>query len=195
MADAPLVAVLAAGLGTRFAREATGGKLDADCAGLPVGQWVLDAVAAAGLAPGVLVVGPDVPAFAYASGWPLIINPTPVSGLGGSVALAAQAALRQGRDVLLLLADMPLLDPSFVARLAAQPAAAATRYPDGRAGVPARLPLGALAEAAALTGERGAGQLLARLEGLVLLDPPEGMLDDIDRPADLDRIAALLRPA
>ena len=40
MGDAVFVAVLAAGRASRFG----GGKLDADLAGKPVGQWVLDAV-------------------------------------------------------------------------------------------------------------------------------------------------------
>lgn len=189
MADAgPLVAVLAAGLGTRFG----GGKLDADCAGKPLGRWVLDAVTAAGIAPGVVVVGPRAPAFALASGWALVTNPHPEAGLGGSVALAAAAALAQHRDLVLLLADMPLVTPDFLARLAAHTTAAATRHPDGHAGVPALLPLALLGEAARLGGERGAARLLAGMEGLTLLDPPPGMLADVDRADDLAAIARLL---
>ena len=42
MAERPLVAVLAAGRGTRFG----GGKLEALCAGKPLGRCALDAVAA-----------------------------------------------------------------------------------------------------------------------------------------------------
>jgi|GEM_PF-1191021 len=196
MAEAgPLVAVLAAGLGTRFANESNTGKLDADCAGKPLGRWVLDAVVAGGLAPGVVVVGPRAPGFALASGWALVTNPNPEAGLGGSVALAGAAALAQYRDLVLVLADMPLVAPAFLAELAAHGGAAATRYPDGRAGVPALLPLAVLGKAAQLAGERGAARLLAGMDGLTLLDPPPGMLADVDHAADLAKVAALLRPA
>ena len=190
MVDRPLVAVLAAGLGTRFG----GGKLDAPCAGKPLGQWVLDSVVATGLAPGVLVVGPQPPAFALASGWRLLANPRPADGLGGSVALAAAEALAQGRSLLLLLADMPLVSPQFIASLASHPAAA-TRHPDGRAGVPALVPVSALPQAAGLAGERGAGPLLTGIAGLTLLDPPLEMLRDVDEAGDLAAVAALLRRA
>jgi len=193
MADRPLVAVLAAGLGRRFAQGSAIGKLDAACAGQPLGQWALDGVAAAGLAPGVIITGPHPPAFAAASGWPLITNPHPEAGLGGSVALAAAAAMAQGRSLLLLLADMPLVPPAFLARLAAQTGAAATLYPGARAGVPALLPLALLPEAARLNGEHGAGALLAGTSGLVLLEPAPGMLHDVDRAADLAKVSALLR--
>jgi CTP:molybdopterin cytidylyltransferase MocA len=196
MADeGPLVAVLAAGLGTRFARGAATGKLDADCAGKPLGQRALEAVVAAGLAPGVIVVGPRAPGFALASGWALVTNPHPENGLGGSVALAAAAAMHKHRDLLLLLADMPLISPDYLAALAAQAGVSATRYPSGNAGVPARLPLAALPEILRLAGDRGAARLLAGMDGLTLLDPPAGMLADVDNPTDLAKVAALLRPA
>jgi len=184
----PLVAVLAAGLGTRFG----GGKLDADCAGKPLGQWALDAACAAGLARGVLVVGPTPPAYAPVSGWGLLTNPHPENGLGGSVAIAAAAALEQQRALLLLLADMPLVMPEFLTRIAANAGAAATRYPGGRPGVPALLPLALLPQAARLTGDRGAATLLAGIEGLALLEPPPGMLRDVDRAEDLQSLADLL---
>ena len=192
MADAgPLVAVLAAGLGTRFG----GGKLDADCAGKPLGRWVLDAVVGAGIPPGVVVVGPRASSFALASGWALVTNPSPEHGLGGSVALAAATAMAQHRDLLLLLADMPLIAPDFIAQLAEHEGACATRYPSGKPGVPAKLPLGLLPKIANIEGERGAAQMLAELTGLTLLEPPPGMLADVDHAEDLTKIAALLRPA
>jgi molybdenum cofactor cytidylyltransferase len=181
-----LVAVLAAGLGSRFG----GGKLDADCAGKPLGQWALEAVAAAGLAPGVIVCGPAAPAFALASGWRILTNPAPEAGLGGSAALAARAALAEGRALLLLLADMPLIAPAHLAALAAHPGPAATRYGDGYAGVPALLPLAMLPEAGKLSGMRGAGELLAEAS---LVDAPDGTLHDVDNAADLAAVAARLR--
>lgn len=208
MARAPLVAVLAAGLAIRFG----GGKLDAACAGRPVGQWVLDAVLAAGLGgaddPGLIVCGHQPPGFALAApGWRLLANPAPERGLGSSLALAAAAARARGRDLFVLLADMPLIDPAYLrwlaglagasgAQGAAAVGAAATLYPDGGIGVPARLPLGVLGDFAALGesgGESGGGAALLRgVPGLVLGRPEAGMLADIDTPADLARAAIVL---
>lgn len=183
---APLVAVLAAGLGRRFG----GGKLDADCAGKPLGQWALDAVAAAGLAPGVIVTGPVAPGFAAAArGWTVLTNPAPDAGQGGSLAMAAQAALGTGRDLLVVLADMPLVSPDHLWGLAATSETTATRWPGDRAGVPALLTGDILRAAASLSGERGAALLLA---GSSLLDAPPGTLADADTPADLARIIAVI---
>ena len=65
----PAVAVLAAGLGTRFG----GGKLEAPCAGKPLGRWAVEAVEAAGLGPGTIVTGPEWVSFA--GGWTRAVNP------------------------------------------------------------------------------------------------------------------------
>lgn len=174
------VAVLAAGRGTRFG----GGKLDAPCAGKRLGRWVLDAVADAGLAPGTIVTGPEAAHFADgAPGWQLLINPRPDDGLGASLALAARAAIEHGDAALLvLLADMPLVSPNYLRKLVAAPSPAATRQPDGHPGVPALLDRVLMERAAMLTGDRGAGALLA---GSALLDAPPGMLLDVDTAADL----------
>ena len=187
MAEASCVAVLAAGRGTRFG----GNKLEAICAGKPLGRWVLDAVESAGLEPGLIVTGPE--GASYAPGWTRVINPMPEAGLGSSLALAAQLALAAGRKALLvLLADMPLVTPGYVRELAAARAPAATRQADGRAGVPALLDGALLEQAVSLSGDRGAGSLLS---GAALLEPPAGMLADVDEPGDLANVERILRQA
>lgn len=198
MADPPAVAVavLAAGRASRFG----GDKLDAVCAGKPVGAWVLDAAAEAGLPPGLLVVPPagqagQKVAFAEAGhrGWGWAHNAQPERGLASSLALAARWALEQEASALLvLLADMPLLDPAYLRRLADAPPPAATAQPDGRPGVPALIPAALLPHAAALTGDEGAARLLAGAAGLTMLEPPQGMLLDIDGPHDLELAEEML---
>ena len=180
--EPPLVAVLAAGDARRFG----GGKLDAACAGQPLGRWALAAVAAAGLPPGVIVVGADGARFAEDSGWDLLVNPLAGQGIGTSLALAARTALeREARALLVLLADMPLADPAFLSDLASATPPAASRYPDGDPGVPALFGQAQLSALAQLYGDHGAAGLLTLLDGLTTLSPPGGMLRDVDRPEDL----------
>ena len=180
----PLVAVLAAGRGTRFG----GGKLEAMCAGRPLGRGILDAGVDAGLVRGVIVTGRDGADFA--DGWTRLINPEPEAGLGSSLALAAKLALaRNARSLLVLLADMPLITPGYLRELAAAPAPAATRQPDGHAGVPARLNHALMVKVTKLTGDSGAGPLLRKAR---LLDPPPGMLRDVDTAEDLAQVERIL---
>ncbi len=186
---APLVAVLAAGSASRFG----GGKLDAMLAGKPVGQWVLDAVVEAGLEPGMIVVPPRAPDFAQHSGWALLTNINASDGLGTSLSLAACAALGQGRPMLLLLADMPLVTASHIGQLLAGGELAATTYPDGKAGVPAFFPVDALDKLSLWTGEGGAGQFLNSKNGLLRIPAKEEMLVDVDRPVDIARAEEILK--
>jgi molybdenum cofactor cytidylyltransferase len=180
----PVVAVLAAGLGTRFG----GGKLEAMCAGKPLGRWALEAATQAGLGPGLIVTGPE--GVSFAEGWTSLINPDPQAGLGSSLALAARLVLMGGGESLLvLLADMPLVTPDHLRALTAHAAPAATYQPAGLAGVPALLDRRLIARAARLTGDRGAGPLL---RGARLLDPPPGMLRDVDTAEDLAEVERLL---
>ena len=179
----PAVAVLAAGLGTRFG----GNKLEAMCAGKPLGRWTIEAVETAGLAPGLIVTGPE--GVSFAEGWTTVINPAPQAGLGSSLALAAQAALASRRTLLVLLADMPLVAPDYLRELAASAPPAATRQPDGRAGVPALLDRELLLESCKLGGDRGAGPLFRKAR---LLDAPPGMLRDVDTAEDLTEVERML---
>ena len=171
------VAVLAAGLGTRFG----GDKLEAMCAGKPLGRWAIEAAAGAGFGSGLIVTGPE--GVSFADGWTTLTTPDPKAGLGSSLALAARLVLvGGGESLLVLLADMPLVTPDYLRALTAHAAPAATYQPDGHAGVPALLDRALLEAAAALSGDRGAGPLL---RDAPLLDPPRGMLRDVDTPEDL----------
>ncbi len=182
-----LVAVLAAGRGSRFG----GGKLDAPLAGKPLGLWALDAIASAGLEPGVIVVGPDVPGFAKAAtGWQLVTNPDPDAGQCSSVALAAGAAA--GRALLVVLADMPLVASDHLRCLAAAGGTAATRYPEGRTGVPACIAAEHVGQLVLLTGDRGAGPILSGLPNLTVIEADPDSLLDVDDAAGLDRVRAVL---
>ena len=171
----PAVAVLAAGRGTRFG----GNKLEALCAGKPLGRWAIEAVEAAGLGPGTIVTGPEWVTFA--GGWSRAVNADPQGGLGSSLAIAARLA--HGKpSLLVVLADMPLVPPDYLRELASRSAPSATRYPEGHAGVPALLDRRLIDKGAKLTGDRGAGPLLAKAR---LLDPTPGTLFDVDTPAEL----------
>lgn len=185
------VAILAAGSARRFG----GGKLDADCAGKSVGQWVIDAVHEAGLAAGICVTGPDAPTFAQgAKGWALVTNPNPSAGLGSSLAVAAGEAAKMGADSLLVvLADMPLLNAGFLRDLASEQAPAATDYGPGRVGVPALFPARLFDQLRGLTGDRGAALLLASLPDCKRLKPPADMLMDIDITSDIGRAEDALK--
>ena len=93
------VALLAAGGATRFG----GGKLDADCAGKPLGRWALDAALAVPHERLAVVVGD--PASEFARGCELLVNARAAEGLATSAGLAARWA--EGSDALLImLADM-----------------------------------------------------------------------------------------
>ncbi len=186
----PLVAILAAGQARRFG----GGKLDALCAGKMLGAWALKAVADAGLAPGIIATGPDVPSFARnADGWSCITNADAASGLASSLRLAGECALSRGCGAMLvLLADMPLISAEYLRDLASAPAPAATAQADGRPGVPALLPGTMFADLTLLSGDRGAGGLLARAPGLTLLCPPRDALMDVDTVEQLGAVARVL---
>ncbi|MEO6152537.1 MAG: NTP transferase domain-containing protein [Croceibacterium sp.] len=183
----PLVAVLAAGRAERFG----GGKLAASCAGKPLGRWVIEAAERAGLGQGLIVTGSE--GASYAPGWTALVNPNPEVGIGSSLALAARHALDAGAgSLLVLLADMPLLDAGYLQRLAAAAAPAATRYPKGHAGVPALFDRALLEQASALTGDRGMGPLL---RAATLFDAPDGMLADVDTAADLANVVRVIQQA
>nr|WP_166179032.1 NTP transferase domain-containing protein [Altererythrobacter segetis] len=180
------IALLAAGGATRFG----GGKLDAQCAGKPLGQWALDTALALPHERLTVVVGDPVPAFAR--GCELLVNERAGEGLGTSAALAARWAA--GSDALLImLADMPLVSAETLRQLAAADEPAAVAYPGNKPGVPACFPAALFPALAALRGDSGAAQVLRSLAGVTLTETSPQELRDVDRSEDLADVEALLR--
>ena len=180
------VALLAAGGATRFG----GGKLDAECAGKPLGQWALDAVLALPHARLAVVVSEPAPTFARHC--ELLVNERASEGLGTSAALAAHWAA--GCDALLIvLADMPLVSSATLRKLAAGDGPVAVAYPGGKPGAPARFPAALLPALAALTGDSGAAQVLRGLADVTRIETSPEELRDVDRPEDRADVAAILR--
>ncbi len=187
-----LIAVLGAGRASRFG----GDKLAAPCAGRPLGRWALDA--ALKLGHPVVWIGKDTAPTWLGDGVRFIPNPRAADGLGSSLGVAARIAAAEGAGrLLVLLADMPLITSDLLAALLSAPAPAACAYPKGnyrsdRPGVPACLPASLFAELGMLSGERGAGTVLAGRSDVTLIDAGPNALLDVDTPAMLAQAAALL---
>ncbi|MFC3175336.1 NTP transferase domain-containing protein [Novosphingobium bradum] len=188
MTEAPLIALLAAGRASRFGAD----KLAAPCSGQPLASHAARAVLATGL-PALCITAPGPRPAWLPEGIPAIANPAATDGLATSVALAAREALARKAPALIIhLADMPCVPAALLLALAAVPGLAACHYPSGRAGVPARFPADRFAELCALTGDRGAGALLADDPAVLLLACPAEDLVDVDTPVALARAEAIL---
>jgi len=177
--DLPTVIVLASGRGERF--RASGGtqhKLSALLGGRPVLERTLDAVRDSGL--------------------PWHLEDAGHPGMGDSIA----AAVRSTADAvgwLVLPADLPLVRPETLRRvasaLAAGAAAVQPQYESSR-GHPVAFAEDARTALLALSGERGAAPVLqalrARGEVLDLVVDDVGTVTDIDTLADLAAAEVLL---
>lgn len=193
----PLCAVvLAAGAGARFG----GGKLLA-----PFGTGVLlyGALAAAFAAPveRVIVVtgfaaeavGEAARAFAERTGQAerleLVHAPDHADGLSASLRAGLAALPPEAGGAFIFLGDMPRVPSDMAGRLAEalgdRLAAAPVRQ--GARGHPVLISSALFPELMALTGDRGAGPVLAGLgERLALVETDDpGVIYDVDRPADL----------
>lgn len=111
-------------------------------------------------------------------------------GMAASL-VAGVAALPEGAAVMLLLADLPMLDgadlAAVIAAQAADPAAVLRGAdPDGTAGHPVLFPPDLREELLALTGDEGARSVLKRHAARVrLVTLPAGhATTDLDRPED-----------
>jgi len=174
----PTVIVLASGRGERF--RASGGaqhKLAAPLGGKPVLERTLDAVRASGL--------------------PWHLEDAGHPGMGDSIAAAVRATV-DAAGWLVLPADLPLVRPDTLRRVAEALSSTAAVQPqhEGRRGHPVAFGAGAREALLALTGERGAAPVLqalrARGEVRDLVVDDAGTVTDIDTLADLAAAEALL---
>lgn len=185
--------LLAAGRGTRFGASP---KLLTSLDGKPLVRHAAETALAADLGPVVAVLGHAGEGVRAAlAGLPLTLveNPDYVEGLSTSLRAGLNALPTTIAASLVLLGDMPRITPGLLVRLAeafrgAEVApSAVVPVRDGRRGNPVLLNRRLLADGlAGLTGDRGAGPLLARRDDVLELpveDP--GILVDVDTPAAL----------
>lgn len=186
------IVLLAAGRGSRFGGEP---KLLALLDGKPLVRHAADAALAADLGPVVVVLGAHAPRIRAAlHGLELgyVDNPAHADGLSTSLRAGLAGLAPPGEAVIVMLADMPRIRPAHLAALAAAFSSAETRpaaiipVHEGRRGNPVLLNRALLGPGLdTLTGDQGAGRLLAGRDDVI-----EIMLDDAVRQ-DVDTHAAL----
>jgi molybdenum cofactor cytidylyltransferase len=190
--------ILAAGASSRF--RAGGGpdptKLVAKLDGKPIVRRVVEAALATKARPVAVVTGyardvvESVVADLEAS---FAFNPDFASGLASSLSVGLLATPRDVAGVLVLLGDMPLIEPRLAdalieAFLAREGALAAVPLTEGRRGNPVLLGRGLFEAALRLKGDEGARKLIGALnEGeLVEVEASDmGVTFDVDTPEDL----------
>lgn len=193
--------MLAAGEGSRFG----GGKQLALLDGKPLVRWPVEAALASGLAGVLVVVGHHAAhvrqVLPHDPRVEIIENPKPEDGMGGSLALAARRARElDAAGMVMLLGDMPLVNPTTIAQVAqaAQkaPAGAAAGSVKGKRSHPVAFAKRHFEELSGLGGDKGARDVLARLEtGLALVMVAPETRFDVDKPEDLARALELWKAA
>jgi molybdenum cofactor cytidylyltransferase len=183
--------VLAAGRSTRM-----GGphKLLSHWQGRPLVVHAVDAIAAAGLPPPIVVLGAEADAVRAALAGcdvSFVVAEDYAEGLAHSLRAGLAAVPAAWDAALVCLADMPRLDAELLARLAATPGDVAVPVWQGKRGNPVRWSRRHFAALAALSGDVGGKVLLAGLA-----TPPievagsDAIFDDIDTPEALAALRA-----
>jgi molybdenum cofactor cytidylyltransferase len=190
--------ILAAGQSSRF--RAGGGldltKLVARIDGEPIVRRVVEAALAAKARPVVVVTGyarDSVEAALADLDVRLTFSPKFASGLASSLKAGLAATPSDVAGALVLLGDMPWIEPRLIdalidAFLARKDALAAIPSREGRRGNPVLLGLGLFEAAMRLTGDEGARRLIGALSASELVEveaPDTSVTFDIDTPEDL----------
>ncbi|WP_425408023.1 nucleotidyltransferase family protein [Hyphococcus sp.] len=191
--------LVAAGQSSRFGQE---DKLLTEIAGAPLLFWSLKSLLHAGLPQIIVVAGENhgaVRPLVDAGRAKIIVNPDPEAGLGSSIATGAGAVNARSAAVFICLGDMPALPGGIFSQLAKRlnedPQIDAIRPThNGRRGHPVLFHTRNLAALKDLHGDKGASKLFHRhgfhLETMATAG--DGVLQDVDTPADLNRIARRL---
>ena len=182
--------VLAAGRSSRMGGDH---KLLADWRGKPLIAHVVDAIAAAGLPPPVVVLGTradGVRAALSGRAAMFVVAADHDLGLAHSLRAGLAAVPAAWDAALVCLGDMPRVDPALLARIIAASGDVAVPVWHGKRGNPVRWGRRHFAALLALEGDVGGKALLANL-----VPPPtevaaadDAIFDDIDTP---DALAAL----
>jgi molybdenum cofactor cytidylyltransferase len=190
--------VLAAGQSSRF--RAAGGpdltKLVAKLEGKPIVRRVVEAALATKARPVVVVTGyarDSVEAAVADLDVGVAFNPKSASGLASSLSVGLSAMPPDIAGALVLLGDMPWIEPRLAdalidAFLAREGALAAVPLREGRHGNPVLLGKGLFEAAMRLEGDEGARRLIGALSANELVEvetPDTGVTFDIDTPEDL----------
>ena len=171
----PTVIVLASGRGERFLAAGGGThKLQALLDGKPVLQHTLEAVRASGL--------------------PWHLEEAPHPGMGDSIAAAVRATA-DAEGWLILPADLPLVLPETLRRIADAPDDQAVVRPVclGQQGHPVRFARACGEALMALGGEQGAAVVLRRHRLWTVEVDDLGCITDIDTPEDLLQAQQILQ--
>jgi CTP:molybdopterin cytidylyltransferase MocA len=185
--------LLAAGSGSRLGQP----KALVEIGGESLAKRGVALLRDGGTAPVVVVTGAaavDIP------GVLTVHNPRWRSGMGSSLAAGLATVPDSCSAAVIALVDQPLVGPEAVRRLIAAHAAGATVAVASYAGAPRNPVLLAREHWAEITalaiGDAGARPFLRAHPGLVTAVEcgDTGSPDDLDVPADLDRLAGLVRP-
>jgi len=180
--------VLAAGRASRMGRP----KVVLPWRGRPLLAHVLGALAAAGVAPVVVVTGPDTPALGDLGAAAAVFHPDARLGMGGSIAAGISSLAGYADAAFICLGDQPGIAPQTIAALVAalRPPHLAARpiYRGGVHGHPVLFSAALFGELAELRGDHGARGVLLRAETAavpIALDAPP----DVDTPEDYARLS------
>jgi len=183
--------LLAAGSGSRFGRPKALVELD----GQTLAERGVATLAAGGAAPVLVVTGAAPVEPGPGSRVRIVPNPEWRTGMGSSLRVALRALPADTGAAVVALADQPLVGAEAVTRLIAayrSGASVAVAAYDGQPRNPVLLAREHWPEVIAMaTGDHGARAFLRARPDLVTLVEcgDTGRPDDIDTPADLDRIA------
>ena len=190
--------ILAAGRSTRFGQDRVATKAIAEFDGAPLVRRVAKAALASRASPVMVVTGHagNLIAAAFEDYDVRVVDaPDYAVGLSRSLRAGVAAVPADAGGAIILLADMPLIAPALIDALiatfdAVPNAKAVVPTYAGRRGNPVLLGRALFAKIARLEGDRGAGQILAEMEGVVECPvTDESIFVDVDTPEDLRQLA------